>query len=155
MLKTAILAILGGGSLLMATSAMAQEAPTRTWNSSSEFRSATDRSVDIQGAEAQSRARNGGHGAGQVVINNNGDSTDYVNQTYNGAVTNSTASSVNAVAWTSNSSSTTVSGSNSNATISYSTDAVVTAGVQQGADSNVATTDAGDNTINGTNANSQ
>jgi hypothetical protein len=78
-------------SLGVAATAHAQQSPSSTWNDSVTFRGALDRSVDIQRAEAQERARKGGHGAAQVVTTYEGDVTFNEANQFNGPVTSNTA----------------------------------------------------------------
>lgn len=147
-LYATLLAGVAGLALFGAQPSYAQEAPTQTWNSSETFRSASDRSVDVAAAEAQKRARQGGDGPASATVNYNGPVNNYTDQTYNGP--SSSATSVNAVNWTTNSSS--VNGNNgSQATIVYTTGSL-SYSAQQGADSNVANTGAGNNSIAGTNS---
>ena len=76
---------------VIAPVAQAQQSPTSTWNDSVTWRSGIDRSVDIQRAEAQERARRGGHGAAQIVTTYEGDVTFNEANEYNGSVTNNSA----------------------------------------------------------------
>jgi hypothetical protein len=69
----------------------AQESPTATWGNSVTWRGPIDRSVDIQRAEAQKRARAGGYGPAEVNTTYNGEVTNNTEQTYNGTVSNSSA----------------------------------------------------------------
>lgn len=69
--------------------AMAQESPTTTWNSSVTWRNPLERSVDLDVAEAQQRARRGGYGPAQINTTYNGDVT--TNNEYNAPVSNSSA----------------------------------------------------------------
>lgn len=106
-------------SLGVAATAHAQQSPTSTWNDSVTFRDPLERSVDIQRAEAQERARRGGHGAAQVVTNYEGDVTFNEANQYNGAVTNNSATTATNL----NSFSSTVrqEGSNNSAGITFTT----------------------------------
>ena len=89
-MKTNLMAILGSVavlSLFAAGGAQAQESPSQTWNSSVTFRTASDRTVDVQTAEVQERARTGGYGPGSV--NYNGPVNNYTTQTYHGRMSDS------------------------------------------------------------------
>jgi hypothetical protein len=70
---------------------VAQQSPSSTWNDSVTFRDPLQRSVDIQRAEAEQRARKGGHGPGQVVTTYEGDVTFNEANQYNGPVTSNSA----------------------------------------------------------------
>ena len=74
-----------------ATQAHAQQSPSSTWNDSVTVRDPLERSVDIQRAEAQERARRGGHGAAQVVTTYEGDVTFNEANEYQGPVTSNSA----------------------------------------------------------------
>lgn len=75
----------------LALPAAAQQSPSSTWNDSVTFRDPLERSVDIQRAEAQQRARKGGHGPGQVITTYEGDVTFNEANEFNGPVTSNTA----------------------------------------------------------------
>lgn len=78
-------------SLGLSGAAHAQQSPTSTWNDSVTFRTGIDRSVDIQRAEAQKRARSGGYGPAEVNTTYEGDVTFNSANEYNGNVSNNTA----------------------------------------------------------------
>lgn len=103
----------------MVSPAMAQPSPSSTWNDSVGFRDPLERSVDIQRAEAEQRARKGGHGAAQVVTNYEGDVTFNETNEYKGSVTNNSATT--ATNLNSFSSSVRQEGSNNSAGITFTT----------------------------------
>jgi hypothetical protein len=78
-------------SLALASTAQAQQTPSSTWNDSLTWRGPIDRSVDIQRAEAQKRARSGGYGPAEVNTTYEGDVTFNSANEYNGNVSNNTA----------------------------------------------------------------
>ncbi|MBP6924243.1 MAG: hypothetical protein KBC62_03245 [Candidatus Pacebacteria bacterium] len=71
--------------------ALAQQSPTSTWNDTATFRDPLERSVDIQRAEAQKRARSGGYGPAQFSTTYEGDVTFNESNQYSGPVTSNTA----------------------------------------------------------------
>lgn len=89
-LRRSVLALSLSSALLSGT-ALAQQSPTSTWNDSLTWRSPLDRSVDLNVAVEQERARHGGNKGAQINTTYNGDVTNTEYNEYQGSVSQNTS----------------------------------------------------------------